>query len=606
MDFLKELVSDKRTGASISPVQVDTQSRFLMNTTNANLVAVPKADKIPEARNMFLDTLEELAKEAEALAIKNEKAKVDVELEKIDASFKEKWAEVHDKYSDEEKYIEYLKDYEEHRKQGEKIIANSNYYSEDEKMLMTEKYRARGQSIRADIKGERNQIYIAQQVQNANALIDQYTNIAGTFNLNEDSKATETYKKITELYKDLGKFKGTSPQVLSEMLSDTIGKAESMRLNTHLSTIIESDLTTSQKRAKIKEIQNHLNRDDVLNAQINEFLDIIQPEDKEVAKEDLKIALKGHNLKTVKEVERQLKNIEKQERAEANYLKRQQAISQIQNEKAYEDDLFNKNALGVASYLDNKKGYRNISLNEFLSNPSHLERISNYGWDTYGDITDGNTLKIVPTSAINYLNKEINSNLSNSNLSPLEIYKPIYDLADQISNGNEMIRNNVLKDIGMQIKIDPTIIINGEKNQDYYKVATNMNKGKLFVDEYEIDSNSLKNVSKHKKFKEISNKFSSDKVLGDYMALQYIIGEVLKTTKKKDLEGNFDIAIKSYLNNNEINENNIKIASDFSTKRKDYKYSNLKDVRRKASQEIQIKKSKKSEVLTSQSSAFGG
>lgn len=610
MDFLKEMVSDKRTGASISPIQVDTQSRYLMNPANANLIAVPRAEKIPEARSMFLDTLEKLAKEAEELAIKNEKKKVDVELEKLDSAFKEKWAEVHDKYSNDERYKEYLKDYEEHRRQGEKIIANSNYYTDDEKMLMVEEYKVRGQNRRAEIKGERNKVYIAQQVQSANALIDQYTNIAGNFNLYEDERAKETYKKISELYKDLGKFQGTNPQALSEMLSDTIGKSESMRLSNHLATVLNSDLSISEKKAEIKKIQNHLNRDEVLNAQINELLDVIQPENREVAREDLKIALKGHTLKAFKLVEQQLKNLEKEERARNNFIKEQQALTELQNEKAYEEDLFQKNALNVASYIDNKKGYRNISLNEFLNNPSHLERISEYGWNEYGNKSNLNTLKIVPNGAINTLKWELQNNLNNGNLSTEEIYKPIYELADQISNGNEMVRNNVLKDIGLQIKIDPTIIINGEKNANYYKVASNMNKGKLFVDEFEIDSSTLKNIFDKPKFKQkfeqISNKFSSDKAQGDYMALQYVTGEVLKTNKKIDVASDFEMKIKFYLNENEINYKNIEIASEFSTKRKDYKYSNLKDVRKKANQETQIKETKKSNVLTNQATALGG
>lgn len=319
MDFLKDRVTDKRTGASISPIQVETQGRYILNPMNANMVAVPKADKIPEARSMLLDTIEKLGKEAEELHIQNERAKVDIELDKLDVEFKEKWAQVHDKYSDE-KYPEYLKDYENFRKRGEKIIATSNYYADEEKFLMSEKYKVRGQSIRADIQKERTAHYVQKEIQTAEALNKQRISIIGTYGLYEEKRRNEGFRQIAETEKRIGALMGRSPQLTSEIIANKIGEANGLIVNNHLANINSSNKTTAQKKAEINAVYEYFKRDEVIDALADELVETINPVDRETAKEDLKIGLSGYSIRAVKEAQRQINAIEKQERAYARQL----------------------------------------------------------------------------------------------------------------------------------------------------------------------------------------------------------------------------------------------------------------------------------------------
>lgn len=608
-EFIKKEIEKERTGANISPINVDIQSRFLINPTNVEGITIRNAPRISAHENLFLNTLEKIAKESEELKLTNEKNLLDIELKKKEIDFNTKWAQVPDRYG--AKYEEYLKEYNNLLSSQKELINKNKYLTTNEKAVFSRNADISNYEGRSKILIERNKRHIIEQTEIAKATLEQYSTIGATYGMYDDEKARENYERMRDTIHKIAKLSGWSDEYTTTMLGKYIGGTEISRIENRVSEI-QNDPNSSiyEKEKQINQILSYLNNKQGLEERVDlvmEHMDNI--EDKERTREYLKVQLQGRSKTTIKGIKSAFNEFKRAKEREARYYAKQQELMKIQNEKSYEDDLFNKNAVAVASYQDDKKGYRNLSLGEFLSNPSHLEKVSNYGWDTYGDITSSETLKIVPTSAIQNLKMELNANFNNAELTTEQKYQPIYELANQISQGDEMIRNNILKDIGLQIKIDPTIIINGEKKPDYYKVANNMNKGKTFIDELEIDIENLNKVKKNKKFKQISAQFSSDKGIGDYMALQYITGEALKITKKSDLANNYDIAIKTFLNKNEINTNNINIASEFSTKRKDYKYSNLKDVRKKETQKIQqepTKKETKSKIITSQSSAFGG
>lgn len=110
-EFIEKEIMKERTGANISPIQVDTQSRYLLNPTNVEGVSVKSPSKIAVHENMFIETIEKIAKESEQLKLNNEKNLLDIAMKNKDLEFEEKWATVQDKYGD--RFEEYLKDYNE-------------------------------------------------------------------------------------------------------------------------------------------------------------------------------------------------------------------------------------------------------------------------------------------------------------------------------------------------------------------------------------------------------------------------------------------------------------------------------------------------------------
>jgi len=72
-EFIEKEIMKERTGANVTPIQVDTQSRYLLNPTNVEGVSVKTPSKIPVHENMFIEAIGKIAKESEQLKLNNEK-----------------------------------------------------------------------------------------------------------------------------------------------------------------------------------------------------------------------------------------------------------------------------------------------------------------------------------------------------------------------------------------------------------------------------------------------------------------------------------------------------------------------------------------------------
>ena len=75
MEFLEKVVQNERTGANITGIQVDTSTQHLLNK--------------PFLRGF--EELEKIAKEMDAIKIKNKRTEFELNLEQMDLDFAEKW-----------------------------------------------------------------------------------------------------------------------------------------------------------------------------------------------------------------------------------------------------------------------------------------------------------------------------------------------------------------------------------------------------------------------------------------------------------------------------------------------------------------------------------
>lgn len=597
MEFLEKVVQNERTGANITGIQVDTSTQHLLNK--------------PFLRGF--EELEKIAKEMDAIKIKNKRTEFELNLEQMDLDFAEKWNDPNI-YKDKEKYEAMLED----RKalQSEKIkLLNSNiYYNRDEKLNLKKDLDNKNKGIILGYQKNRNIEYLKETINITNANIDQIIAI-GQKNISPtDYESISKYvKKISENLSYLQQPLGLTDKELENMIGTRSKTLINGIYQEHLNKIIsDPNMSIDKQEIELKKLAYSMDNKEYKEKLATDLANEFAKEDVDQAKEYFLTSFDSETKTIINQYRARFNEIKRararEEKAMQKFLKQQAEITAIKNEKKYEDDLFKRDALAVASYLDNKKGDRNLSLNEFLNNPVHMKRVTDIGWETYGDTNSGETLNIIPESLVKDLKSSIDNKINSGQFTRREAYQEVYDVADALSNGNEAIRNNILKDMGLKLKVDPSIIINGEKNSKYYNLSNSISQANNFIDEMGYSLSDLKKTKENKKFKEISQTFSSDRELGDQLAFRYLVGEELKKTNKKDLAQDLDRILSIGLRKNGYNKENVQTTSEFTSKRKSYRYSKLKDVREKKNQKEKVDKVErkiKSDVL-SQATVLGG
>ena len=622
MAFLDKIAKQERTGAGIAGVNVDTGIANMISPKNFDGTPIRAIGTMSTYQLEVLDTIEKFAKDVDKARTENAKIKLGLDLENARIDLEEKWASVHDKYTNDDTWNSYLEDKKKLLSEQSKMISSMKYMSMEEKKLAIEKNSIAYREDYAKNLGKRTDAVAKREADNAIGNLEQMVAITSNLDIHDDKKAQENYKTMVNQINILKEFAGLSNEQALVMYGNYVTKAEMGRQENYLEQVVmNEDLTFEQREAKLNELKKVMDNKDLMRAYAKEMADLFTTDNKEEAEEYLYTKLTDESSKVINRMSNQFKRVKKErqeaerarakeEKAMQKFLKQQAEITAIKNEKKYEDDLFKRDAVAVASYLDNKKGDRNLSLNEFLSNPVHMQRVTDTGWETYGDTNSGETLNIIPESLVKDLKSSIDDKINSGQFTRREAYQEVYDVADTLSNGNEAIRNNILKDMGLKLKVDPSIIINGEKNSKYYNLSNSIAQANNFIDEMGYSLSDLKKTKENKKFKEISQTFSSDKELGDQLAFRYLVGEELKKTNKKDLAQDLDRTLSIGLRKNGYNKENVQTTSEFTSKRKNYRYSKLKDVREKKNQKEKVENKKverkiKSDVLN-QATVLGG
>jgi hypothetical protein len=594
MEFLEKVVQNERTGANITGIQVDTSTQHLLNK--------------PFLRGF--EELEKIAKEMDAIKIKNKRTEFELSLEQMDLDFAEKWNDPNI-YRDKEKYEAMLEDRKALQSEKAKLLSSNMYYNREEKINLKKELENKNKEIILGYQKNRNIEYLKETINSTNANIDQIIAI-GQKNISPtDYESISKYvKKISVNLSYLQQPLGLTDKELENMIGARSKTLINGIYQEHLNKIIsDPNMSIDKQEIELKKLAYSMDNKEYKEKLATDLANEFAKEDVEQTKNFFLTSFDSETKTIINQYRARFNEIKraraKEEKAMQKFLKQQAEITAIKNEKKYEDDLFKRDALAVASYLDNKKGYRNLSLNEFLSNPVHMQRVTDIGWETYGDTNSGETLNIIPESLVKDLKTSIDNKINSGQFTRREAYQEVYDVADTLSNGNEAIRNNILKDMGLKLRVDPSIIINGEKNSKYYNLSNSISQANNFIDEMGYSLSDLKKTKENKKFKEISQTFSSDRELGDQLAFRYLVGEELKKTNKKDLAQDLDRTLSISLRKNGYNKENVQITSEFTSKRKNYRYSKLKDVREKKNQKEKVERKIKSDVL-SQATVLGG
>ena len=314
-EFIEKEVMKERTGANVSPIQVDTQSRYLLNPTNVEGVSVKSSFKIPVHENMFIEAIGKIAKESEQLKLNNEKNLLDIAMKNKDLEFEEKWSTVQDKYGD--RFEEYLKDYNEVIKSKKSLIVNSKYLDTTEKRAFSDSvdinYKDWG--IKEGVK--RNQYYIKEQNDIALATLEQRRAIGSKYGLNDDKKAKENYTYMRDTIEQIAKLSGMSEEEKIVMLGKNIGGTEVARLNNRIMEIQNSSMTIQQKKVEIDKVLAYMDNEKIVSDLVGTTMEFYKGNDEKTAKEYLKVQFEGETKNVLKGIKSTINEIQREEKARA-------------------------------------------------------------------------------------------------------------------------------------------------------------------------------------------------------------------------------------------------------------------------------------------------
>lgn len=314
-EFIEKEIMKERTGANISPIQVDTQSRYLLNPTNVEGVSVKTPSKIPVHENMFIEAIGKIAKESEQLKLNNEKSLLDIAMKNKDLEFEEKWATVQDKYGD--RFEEYLKDYNEVIKSKKSLIVNSKYLDSTEKRAFSDSvdinYKDWG--IKEGVK--RNQYYIKEQNDIALATLEQRRAIGSKYGLNDDEKAKENYAYMRDTIEHIAKLTGMSEEEKIVMLGKNIGGTEVARLNNRIMEIQNSSMTLDEKKREIDKVISYMDNEKIVNDLVDTTMEYYKGNDEKTARDYLKVQFEGETKNVLKGIKSTINEIQREEKARA-------------------------------------------------------------------------------------------------------------------------------------------------------------------------------------------------------------------------------------------------------------------------------------------------
>ena len=314
-EFIEKEILKERTGANVSPIQVDTQSRYLLNPTNVEGVSVKSPSKIPVHENMFIEAIGKIAKESEQLKLNNEKNLLDIAMKNKDLEFEEKWATVQDKYGD--RFEEYLKDYNEVIKSKKSLIVNSKYLDLTEKRAFSDNvdinYKDWG--VKEGVK--RNQYYIKEQNDIALATLEQRRAIGAKYSLNDDEKAKENYTYMRDTIEHIAKLTGMSEEEKIVMLGKNIGGTEIARLNNRIIEIQNSSMTLDEKKREIDKVIAYMDNEKIVNDLVDTTMEYYKGNDEKTAREYLKVQFEGETKNVLKGIKSTINEIQREEKARA-------------------------------------------------------------------------------------------------------------------------------------------------------------------------------------------------------------------------------------------------------------------------------------------------
>lgn len=537
-EFIEKEIMKERTGVNVSPIQVDTQSRYLLNPTNVEGVSVKSPAKIPVHENMFIEAIGKIAKESEQLKLNNEKSLLDIAMKNKDLEFEEKWSTVQDKYGD--RFEEYLKDYNEVIKSKKSLIVNSKYLDSAEKRAFSDSvdinYKDWG--IKEGVK--RNQYYIKEQNDIALATLEQRRAIGSKYGLNDDEKAKENYTYMRDTIEQIAKLSGMSEEEKIVMLGKNIGGTEVARLNNRIMEIQNSSMTLDKKKREIDKVISYMDNEKIVNDLVDTTMEYYKGNDEKTARDYLKVQFEGETKSVLKGIKSQIDEYQKEQKR----IQKERIRAEKQMQRLYLRNLKMDQALRSEKYTDVRKAFKKRYGRDMTDNDI-ANGLVNFDWASAGDLDNFDKVEIFDKNKIIVLKRNINAQINNGRLSEAEAKNMVRDYAEKLfendnSQDKELKVNAFIKQYAN--KENPIPYAYGREYPELYQ-AERVNKNskgnyanvnikipkKGFIGWFDDEG--------YDEWNDLRKDFSSDPVYADAQLKNYIIG-VMKEDGYKESQIN--------------------------------------------------------------------
>lgn len=522
-EFIEKEIMKERTGANVSSIQVDIQSRFLLNPTSVEGVAVKSPPKIPIHENMFLETIEKIAKETEQMKLNNEKNLLDLAMQNKDIEFEEKWSTVNNKYGD--RYEEYLKDYDELIKFKKSLINNNKYLDSLEKRTFSDTVNVNSKTWRVKEGVKRNQYYIKEQNDIALATLEQRRIIGSKYGLNDDEKAKENYTYMRDTIEHIAEISGISEEEKIVMLGKNIGGTEVARLNNRIMEIQNSSMSLEQKKVEINKIIAYMDNEKIVNDLVDTTMEFYKGNDEKTAKEYLKIQFEGETKTVLKGIKSQITEIQREEKR----IEKERIRAEKQMQRLYLRNQKMNQTLRSEKYSDVRKSFKK-RYGRDMTDEDIANGTVDFDWASAGDLDNYNEVNIFDKTQISNLRRNINAQIENGKMSEVEAKNMVRDYAEKLFknyNGpdKELKVNAYIKQYAD--KENPIPYAYGREYPELYqaeRVTKNSKGNNTNININKPEKGWIWNDDGYSEWEDLKKEFSSDPVYADAQLKSFIIG----------------------------------------------------------------------------------
>ena len=548
MAFLDKIAKQERTGAGIAGVNVDTGIANMISPKNFDGAPIKAIGTMSTYQLEVLDTIEKFANDVDKARTENAKIRLGLDLENARIDLEEKWASVHDKYTNDDTWNSYLEDKKKLLSEQSKMISSMKYMSTEEKKLAIEKNDIAYREDYAKNLGIRTDAVAKREVDNARGNLEQIVTITSNLGIHDDKKAQENYKTMVNQINILKEFAGLSNEQALVMYGNYVTKAEMGRQENYLEQVVmNEDLTFEQREAKLNELKKVMDNKDLMRAYAKEMADLFTTDNKEEAEEYLYTKLTDESSKVINRMSNQFKRVKK-ERQEAE---RARIRAEKQMQKLYLINQKMDQALRSEKYSDIKKAFKKKYGRDMTDNDI-ANGMVNFDWASAGDLDNFDKVEIFDKNKMENLKRNINAQIDNERMSEVEAKNMVRDYAEKLfendnSPDKELKVNAFIKQYADTE--NPVPYVYGKEYPELYqaerirKISKENNSNEKIK---KPEKGWLWNNDSYNEWEELKKEFSSDPVYADAQLNNYLVS-VMKDDGLKIEDMKKDGVMQSYL-----------------------------------------------------------
>lgn len=556
MAYLDKMVKQERTGSGITGINVDTSINNMINPVNITGNPVRATGTMPTYKIEIFDTIEKYAQEADKAKIANAKVKLSLDLEQARLDLEEKWSTVNDRFTNEERYNEFLQAKKDLLSEQEKIISNFKYMNKDEKSLALEKNKIHYREDYIKTQGTRNSIYTQQQIDEIDFNIEQAITLGGKQDIHSDGKAKEYLEMILELTEHKKNLAMLTDEQATAMVVGYVEKMETQRIANRLEEISISDMDYKQKLKELDKIKSYVENKEAMNYYAEKMVEKFPVENKEQAKQYFVAKVTDWSSKNIKSFKAQVrenyrleqKAISAEARRQKEFEREQKRFWEEQYNKAYNSGSYN-----TMEYAITSKTTKGIRFDDRVANEISALENRNIGNSYIYHITGKSVDEIiarneyikdyVPIETQRNILVDRNNYMNNDNLSETEAL--LAAVNDQTNNNPKMteimINSMTANEKGYTKSIDVALKANAgdERAKNKLTLIRSIEKDSEFSPKLDV-----KEITEYSSTPEA--KAMVDKMINN--------GVDPYTARKKVAEFNAGLIVKNYCKRNETLE----------------------------------------------------